>query len=98
MSRTREIEVWVSESIIEDGNSIPNIIRREKYNEMGVRLNGKETLKAKLIIELPSPKITISEEDVDKAFNSIRYLDCHEDALCPYTVRHLRMALFKDAE
>lgn len=93
MSRTREIEVWVQESEIFNRDLASAEIRVFTVNHFNYK-----PLKAKLIIELPSPKITISEEDVDKAFNSIRYLEVHENNLCPYTVRHLRMALFKDAE
>lgn len=96
MSRTREYKVLVSENFFQrDQTGISNIIEDEGFE---TRLNGIKTFKAKLIIELPSPRITISEDDVDKAFNSIRYLEVHENNLCPYTVRHLRMALFKDAE
>jgi hypothetical protein len=51
-----------------------------------------------LVVNIPEEekKITISESDVDNAFNSIRYLERHEDNLCPYTVRWLKDKLFEE--
>lgn len=49
-------------------------------------------IKAKLIIELPERKVTISESELDKALDSIRFLDRG-----PMTIKTLKDAIFKDA-
>ena len=92
MSRTRELEMFLNPKELDNLDNCKfgglTLVSRDGYNY----------LKVKLIIELPERKVTISEDDIDKAFNSIRYLERHEDSLCPYTVRWLKDALFKDAE
>ena len=90
MSRTREINGWIYRSQADHK-------RIEFSTTQDVMSGVNERIKAKLIIELPERKVTISEDDLDKAFNSIRYLERHEDALCPYTVKWLKDAIFKDA-
>ena len=89
MSRTREIEGWVYSSQADH--------KRIEFSTTQEVMSGvNERIKAKLIIELPSPKITISEEEFDNAFS--------ESALETKTLysshlfRELKSKLFKDAE
>ena len=65
---TKEIDVWVTENIITEESPIPNIVTRHSYNEKGVKLNGKETIRARLIIELPERKREITESEFEEAF------------------------------
>ena len=63
--RTKEINVLVSESFLDNSSTgIPNII---EDNGLNTRLNGVQTFKAKLIIELPERKVEISESELDEA-------------------------------
>lgn len=64
--KTKEIEVWVSEFTakcnIPIGSTTCFTIEPDK--EQGY------TFKAKLIIETPEKKVTITESDIDKAFKT----------------------------
>ena len=84
MSRTREIEVWV-EPIFANTKLSKGIVTREPSDR---------TIKAKLIIELPERKVTISESDFDKAFKFI----ARPDWLMTFEGFELaKEKLFKDA-
>lgn len=68
MSKIKEIDVWVTPKILESTSS----------NNFYVQTYEGDTafLKAKLIIEIPDKKITISESEFENAF-----LKTYEDSL-----------------
>jgi hypothetical protein len=88
--KTKEVDVYVPSIVL------TNFVRAEMFTSKARDMIDGEWVKARLIIELPEKKITVSESDIDKAFNSIRYLERHENALCPYTARWLTKKLFEE--
>jgi hypothetical protein len=63
--KTREIEVNVETDWINQTSRIGYISESTKFP---TRLNGKETIKAKLIIEIPERKVEITESEFNEAF------------------------------
>ena len=63
MSRTREIEVWIHKNVIVNGvyEKGSKILPLHEYPNC-------EWVEAKLIIELPERKVTISESEFDEAW------------------------------
>lgn len=71
--KTKEIDVWVSNSlVIQDDTECRNIFRSGGDESC---VNKKLFTKARLIIELPEKKIEITESQLRDCFDSFRKLD-----------------------
>ena len=63
MSRTKEIEVWVDAEALRHYKAGEDI-----YYQFNSGNHDENTCRAKLIIDLPERKVTISESEFDEAF------------------------------
>jgi hypothetical protein len=66
MSRTKEIEVWVTDNVSDVNMS--QLITRNKFSSDQYSIGGVPCVKAKLIIELPERKVEITESQFDEAW------------------------------
>lgn len=88
MSRTREIEVYIHEEASSEKTGY--WCNAEKV--------GSYQLKAKLIIELPERKVTISESKIRDCYDSFRILDNQNERTLVYSfIEHMKNELFKDS-
>lgn len=97
MIRTREIEVLIYD------NGLRNSIQRlEKENEwinvhspLSRNIDKTQMIKAKLIIELPERKVTISESEFDEALSQVFEKNFFAKDSAFYS--NIKEKLFKDA-
>lgn len=68
--KTKEIEVYIEKDWLLSTGCIGMISEASKFP---TRLNGKDTIKARLIIELPEKKVEITEEKLDELHNDFQY-------------------------
>jgi hypothetical protein len=65
--KTKEIDVWVQDTLVSDAYDYSGYIHRKPKDGY---------LKAKLIIEIPEKKITITESEFEEVWS--RYISCHQ--------------------
>jgi hypothetical protein len=75
MKTTREVEVWVFRSALEGYLKD----RRDSFGVFKSAVNSPDGFRAKLIIEVPMPKIELTEAEFDEAFRSVGFRTVDDD-------------------